>query len=172
TADSCPRSARAPRRTVTPAPLTSTFEDGEASLRENVRSRVSAYAIATTQDQVLLTQLSEASPIFAPGLWHLPGGGIDPGEQPVEALARELHEETGLDLLGARLVDARTYTARRFGVSWHLVGLFYVVALKPGSLMVTEVDGATHAAAWMPLSGLDDTTLSPAAIDGLGMINV
>lgn len=28
-------------------------------------------------------------------VWVLPGGGIDPGESPEEALVREIHEETG-----------------------------------------------------------------------------
>lgn len=48
----------------------------------DVHSRVSAYAIAVAEHQLLLTQLSDSSPVFMPGLWHLPGGGIDPGEQP------------------------------------------------------------------------------------------
>ena len=30
------------------------------------------------------------------GTFSMPGGGIEPGEQPVEAAVRELHEETGL----------------------------------------------------------------------------
>ncbi|WAM00535.1 NUDIX domain-containing protein [Streptomyces sp. Je 1-369] len=122
------------------------------------------------RDELLLTRLSAASPVFEPGLWHLPGGGVDPGEQPEEALARELHEETGLELVGARLVDARTYSARRLGVSWHLVGLFYVVELAPGAIRAEEADGSTSDVAWLPLSGLDESVLSPAAVDGLGMI--
>jgi 8-oxo-dGTP pyrophosphatase MutT (NUDIX family) len=32
--------------------------------------------------------------LFA-GCWDIPGGHVEPGEEPLEALARELHEETG-----------------------------------------------------------------------------
>ncbi|MFW3475244.1 NUDIX hydrolase [Streptomyces microflavus] len=137
----------------------------------HVRTRVSAYAIAVEDERLLLTRLSDASPVFAPGLWHMPGGGIDPGEQPVEALSRELREETGRELADARLLDARTYTVRRNGVSWSITALFYAVALKDGASEVTEIDGSTDAVMWIPLADLqDDTTLSPAAADALRML--
>jgi 8-oxo-dGTP pyrophosphatase MutT (NUDIX family) len=101
----------------------------------------------------------------------MPGGGIDPGEQPVEALSRELGEETGLELADARLLDARTYSVRRNGVSWSLTALFYLVALKGGAPTVTEIDGSTDAVAWIPLADLqDDTMLSPAAADALRIL--
>ncbi|MFJ8772226.1 NUDIX hydrolase [Streptomyces microflavus] len=140
-------------------------------MNAHVRTRVSAYAIAVEDERLLLTRLSDDSPVFTPGLWHMPGGGIDPGEQPVEALSRELREETGRELADARLLDARTYAVRRNGVSWSLTALFYAVALKDGASEVTEVDGSTDAVMWIPLADLQgDTMLSPAAADALRML--
>ncbi|MFF9337664.1 NUDIX hydrolase [Streptomyces albogriseolus] len=137
-----------------------------------VRTRISAYAIAMEDDRLLLARLSDASPVFTPGLWHLPGGGIDPGEQPVEALTRELLEETGLELAGAHLLDARTYSAQRNGINWSLTALFYAASLRGGAPTVTEVDGSTEAAVWVPLRDIrDSAVLSPPAADATHMLD-
>jgi 8-oxo-dGTP pyrophosphatase MutT (NUDIX family) len=47
--------------------------------------------------EVLMAQRSEAAR-FMPGVWVFPGGAIEPGETPAEFAARELEEETGVDL--------------------------------------------------------------------------
>ena len=130
-------------------------------------SRVSAYGIATDEGRLLVVRLAESSPIFEPGLWHLPGGGIDPGEQPAEALAREFAEETGLTVSTAELVDARSYAAHRLGISWQLIALFYRVALESVDGVVSEADGTTDAATWLPLADVSNEKLSPAARDAV-----
>jgi len=38
------------------------------------------------------------------GEWTIPGGAIEPGEEPGEAIIREVCEETGLDVIPERLV--------------------------------------------------------------------
>ncbi|MFI8367167.1 NUDIX hydrolase [Streptomyces sp. NPDC085466] len=132
---------------------------------------MSVYALAVCEGRMLLTRLSGASPVFAPGLWHLPGGGVDPGEQPVEALVRELREETGLEAAGAELLDARSYAVTRDGVDWHLTALFYAVDLPAGGAPeVSETGGSTDAVAWVPLPDLPDVPLSPAAQDGVRLL--
>ncbi|MEU8827543.1 NUDIX domain-containing protein [Streptomyces sp. NPDC048636] len=88
-----------------------------------------------------------------------------------DALTRELREETGLELDTCRLLDARTYAVHRNGVSWHLTGLFYAVDLTGGAPAVVETEGSTDATAWLPLSELGDSPLSPAAIDALRLLD-
>ena len=50
---------------------------------------------ATGEAQVLTLQRGHTAP-WAPGMWSLPGGKIDPGEDTAAAAARELREESGL----------------------------------------------------------------------------
>jgi 8-oxo-dGTP diphosphatase len=55
----------------------------------------------------LLTQ-RPAGKVYG-GYWEFPGGKLEPGEPPAQALARELHEELGLDLEGATPWITRVY---------------------------------------------------------------
>jgi len=42
---------------------------------------------------------------YRPDLWELPGGKIDPGESPTQALAREWHEECGCIVLPGAFIS-------------------------------------------------------------------
>lgn len=139
-------------------------------MNEQPRLRVTAYAVVVRDGSVLLTRLSEASPVFAPGNWHLPGGGMDPGEQPCDALTRELQEEAGLPVVDARLLDARSYLAERNDVRWNVISLLYGARVGPGEPHVVEVGGSSDAIEWVPLNQVRERPLSPPAQDGLRLM--
>ena len=52
----------------------------------------------------MLTQLTERG--THPGMWTLPGGGLDHGEDPRAGVRREVYEETGLTVTPGRLLDS------------------------------------------------------------------
>lgn len=60
-------------------------------LRQSVRALV-----IDPHDHILLINLNWEGLEFDGGLWVTPGGGIESGEHPHQALRRELLEETGL----------------------------------------------------------------------------
>lgn len=65
--------------------------------RSSLQPGDAAAAIIVLDDGRYLLQLRDNRPgIFFPGHWGLFGGGVEDGEQPADALQRELHEELGL----------------------------------------------------------------------------
>ena len=92
-------------------------------------------------------------------LWTLPGGGIEHGEDPHDAVLREIHEETGLRATvgaTAHIYSAHMPGVRRQGrvVDAQAIRIVYdgwVPADAPEP-EVLEVDGSTIEAAWVPLA--------------------
>ncbi|WP_431972817.1 NUDIX hydrolase [Micromonospora haikouensis] len=134
------------------------------------RQRFAAYGLVTDPGgRVLLTLIADGYP--GAGLWHLPGGGTDHGEQPAAGLLRELVEEAGQ--LG-RVVELLTvhhrYDPGALGpegrpMDWHGVRVVYRVAVDdPTEARVTELaGGSTAAAAWFPPDALGDLPLTEVA---------
>jgi 8-oxo-dGTP diphosphatase len=58
------------------------------------RFRVAAGILRDDGGRILIAQRLEDGPFN--GLWEFPGGKIDPGERPLDALGRELAEELGI----------------------------------------------------------------------------
>jgi 8-oxo-dGTP diphosphatase len=69
---------------------------------------VAAAVLLRADGTFLLTQ-RPAGKVYG-GYWEFPGGKLEPGEPPLGALARELHEELGLDIREAAPWITRVYT--------------------------------------------------------------
>jgi 8-oxo-dGTP pyrophosphatase MutT (NUDIX family) len=142
-----------------PRPLPRSTPPVGTGARAAVRfRRLAAYALVVVDERVLLTQLSAQTP--APGKWTLPGGGIDQGESPLQAVVREVHEETGHDLSAPRLldVDSSYFTGRSPSgrlEDFHGVAVIYTGGVEQVTQpRVLDVGGSTAAAAWVPLDEL------------------
>lgn len=115
------------------------------------RTGVAAYAICLDgSGRILLCRAS--FPVRAAGLWGLPGGGLEFGEDPAGGVIRELAEETGLEgrILSLEGVSSSTFEldAAEGGGELHKVRVLYRVEVTGGSLR-DEVGGTTDRCAWL-----------------------
>ena len=132
--------------------------------------RVGSYAVCVRDGAVLLTRFTRS------GRWTLPGGGVDHGEDPRDAVVREVLEETGLAFAVGDLLDVRS---RRWEhtdpdgtpVDVHGVQLLFSGEIVGGTLS-HEVGGSSDRAEWVPLARLDDLVRSGAVDEALAVLGV
>jgi 8-oxo-dGTP diphosphatase len=131
--------------------------------------RIAAYAVATDDDgRVLLVRASSRS--GTPGVWSLPGGAVDHGEDPNHTVVRETAAETGLSVAvtGLRdvLADMRSLPHR--GVTIHTDRLIYAVSIRGGNLL-DRVGHPTDLARWHTLEEASRLKLRVFAAAALGL---
>jgi 8-oxo-dGTP diphosphatase len=135
--------------------------------RPAVRQRLAAYALVLRADEVLLTRNSARGP--HPGTWTLPGGGVDHGEPPAAAVAREVWEESGLaatvgDLLGVHDEHFTGTAPHGREEDFHGVHLVFAATVADGEPGVQESEGTTDAVAWIPLTEVGGASVPVAGV--------
>ncbi len=115
---------------------------------------VVAAALVDIDGRVLIAQRPEGKQLA--GLWEFPGGKVEPGERPEDALIRELDEELGIQVKEACL--APFVFASHAYESFHLLMPLWLVRRWDG-----VVTNRHHAAlAWVKPARLGDYPMPPA----------
>ncbi len=115
---------------------------------------VVAAALVDADGRILLAQRPKGKQLE--GLWEFPGGKIDAGEGPEDALIRELREELGIIVKPACLAPL-TFASHAYD-DFHLLMPLYVCRRWEG--FVRPLDG--QALKWVRAKDLRDYPMPPA----------
>lgn len=99
------------------------------------------------------------------GKWEFPGGKMELGEEPDNALIRELHEELGITVKNPQILHIKSHTYPHGNV----LILFYTVPDFSGDLKIQETDH--DKCGWFTLNELKDLDLLPANAEALGKLS-
>jgi 8-oxo-dGTP diphosphatase len=123
-----------------------------------MRSVVVAAAVMFERGRVLLTQRKSGTHLA--GAWEFPGGKVEAGEDPRDALARELREELGIEAKVGEIVDVAFH--RYEDADKAVLLLFFEAERLPGSPEPRAVDVAAFE--WAGREKLDPARFPPADV--------
>lgn len=137
------------------------------------QTRVGAYAICVNEARILLSRIAPGATVASDGMWTLPGGGVEFGEHPRDAVIRELREETGLIGDARELAEVDSWSGHFTHpddgpTDFHAIRVLYWVRIVDGQLR-DEVGGSTDACAWFSAEQLEGTPLTVLARLGARM---
>lgn len=124
-------------------------EEGYSTPKVDVRAAV------FQDDKILLVRERQDG-----GRWTLPGGWVDVGEPPSQAIEREVYEETGYQALAVKLVAVYDRSLPRHGhppLRHHIYKLFFQCNLVGGA---PADNHETGEATFFPELGIPELSLS------------
>lgn len=131
-------------------------------MADNPTILVVAAALVDRDGRVLLQQRAVGRQMA--GLWEFPGGKVEPGERPEEALIRELQEELGIETDTACLAPA-TFASAGLG-DRHLLLLLYVCRKWRGTPQALDAS----ALKWVRPQQMFSLDMPPADKPLIGML--
>ena len=115
---------------------------------------VVAAALVDSDDRVLIAQRPAGKTLA--GLWEFPGGKLEAGERPEEALIRELNEELGVVVKSACLAPF-TFASHAYD-DFHLLMPLYICRRWEGFVAPRE----GQSVKWVRAGALRDYPMPPA----------
>ena len=106
-----------------------------------MRTIVAVAGIIMFDNKILLAQRMFDDKTY-PGKWEFPGGKIEPGETPEDALKREINEELSLNIHDLKIFAAKTKIERYSGRDYHLVIIYYLCEAEHPDFVEMEVNAA------------------------------
>lgn len=120
----------------------------------NPSIEVVAAVLRDAQGRVLVAERPAGKPLA--GLWEFPGGKLEPGEPPFDALRRELHEELGIHVQRAHrlLRYSHRYPERHVRLDvWRVSRYTGTVAAREGQALAWVIPGDMGGRTLLPADG-------------------
>jgi 8-oxo-dGTP diphosphatase len=124
--------------------------------------RVAVYGVLIEAGSVLLTNTRVPSGIIT----NFPGGGIELGEAPTEAVVREFREETTISVAIERLLFCSQACHRNPEYPHEqLIHIFYLVTRSSGEVLHTGNGDDVHSTIWAKPQELGGYPIQPVDLE-------
>lgn len=136
--------------------LVNWIPESTCTLPANASHRVGVGAIVVNDKRQILAVQENSGAFRGTGIWKIPTGVVDEGEDIWKAAVREVKEETGVDAEFIEILGFRQAHRSFFNKS----DLFFLCFLRPLSVDIHKQDREIQDAQWMPL---DEFAAQPIA---------
>lgn len=145
-------------------------------MEPDIRLRISVMGLFIHSGTVLMIHKMTGP---EPDCWDLPGGGLQPGEPIIQALHREIREETGLSevKVGNLLTVVEGFFPHWRGQLLHSLSIIYECAVEGESVVYSTGDREVGAKGvqWLPVTELTGdicSTRSWKALQAIGFVKI